>query len=108
MGSASYWSTDSSLPTKRRLFKKIRCTLVQYQNLRKPRTGGTYAKIFFKMKRIFLKALTGILIAGTMASCTQNDEIEDLLVETETHACCGEGDLDPPPPPPPPGGGLGG
>ena len=74
-------------------------------HLRKPRTGGTYAKIFFKMKRIFLKALTGFLIMGSLASCTQNDDIDELLLETETQACCGMGED---PPPPPPGNGLGG
>ena len=55
------------------------------------------------MKRIFLKALTGFLIMGSLASCTQNDDIEELLLETETQACC-TGEFDPPPPPPPPPG----
>lgn len=49
----------------------------------------------------------GILFLSTLASCTQNDEFEELFVETETQGCCGEGgELDPPPPPP--GGGSGG
>jgi len=56
------------------------------------------------MKRIFLKALTGILIIGALASCSQNDDIDELLLETETQACCGTGEILPPPPPPPPGG----
>ena len=40
---------------------------------------------------------------GSLASCTQNDDIEELLLETETQACC-TGEFDPPPPPPPPPG----
>ncbi|MFD2567910.1 hypothetical protein [Pseudotenacibaculum haliotis] len=40
-----------------------------------------------------------------MSSCTQNDDIDELLVERETVSCCGEGENPPPPPPPPPSGG---
>lgn len=61
------------------------------------------------MKKILSVLLMGILFLGTLASCTQDDGIEELFIETETQGCCGEGgELDPPPPPPPPGGGLGG
>ena len=45
---------------------------------------------------------------GSLASCTQNDDIDELLIETETRSCCGMGEDPPPPPPPPSGDGLGG
>ncbi|MDT7832038.1 hypothetical protein RQM59_06580 [Flavobacteriaceae bacterium S356] len=57
------------------------------------------------MKKIFLKVFTAFLIMGMMASCTQNDDLDELLIETETQGCCGEGPIDPPPPPPPTGEG---
>lgn len=52
----------------------------------------------------------GILFSMSLVACTQNDEIDELLLETETQGCCGEGGQlpPPPPPPPPPGGGSGG
>ena len=45
----------------------------------------------------------GILFSGALVSCTQNDDVEEFLLETETQSCCGEGGQLPPPPPP--GGG---
>lgn len=59
------------------------------------------------MKKILLKVFTAFLIMGMMSSCTQNDDIDELLTKTETQGCCGEGETDPPPPPPPPTGGGG-
>ena len=55
------------------------------------------------MKKIISIFLTGFLFLGTLASCTQDDELEELFIEIEeTQQCCGEeGQLDPPPPPPP-------
>ena len=55
----------------------------------------------YKMKKIFITAITGILITASLSSCTQEDILMDELLE-ETTACCGEGPIDPPPPPPPP------
>ncbi|MFD2568569.1 hypothetical protein [Pseudotenacibaculum haliotis] len=62
------------------------------------------------MKKIVSIFLMGFLFLGTLASCTQNDELDELFIETPVQGCCGEGgELDPPPPPPPPpGGGSGG
>ena len=60
------------------------------------------------MKKTFLMVFTVSLIS--FASCTDNEILpEEMLIDIETQACCGEGDNPPPPPPPPPpGGGVGG
>jgi len=56
------------------------------------------------MKKIVSIFLMGFLFSGVLVSCTQNDELDELLIYNETQQCCGGegGELDPPPPPPPP------
>ena len=62
------------------------------------------------MKKTISIFLMGFLFLSTLAACTQDDEIDELFIETETEACCSqEGEIEPPPPPPPPpSGGSGG